>query len=70
MRVSLEEARAGIVRHYKGRGWSEEKIRADNLRPEEVFRIYRCCQKDEEASKHITHEFAGLLNNELPASGE
>ena len=70
MNVSLEEARAGIVRHYKGRGWSEEQIRVDALRTEEVFRIYQCCQQDEEASRHIKHDFAGLLDGTRSLQGQ
>ena len=65
MNVSLEEARAGIVRHYKGRGWSEEQIRVDALRTEEVFRIYQCCQQDEEASRHIKNCSMLLIIREM-----
>lgn len=61
MAVSIEEMRAGIVQHYVGRGWSEESIRADDLPPEEVIRIYECIQKDEEASKHYVRKKVGEL---------
>ena len=61
MAVSIEEMRAGIVQHYVGRGWSEESIRADDLPPEEVIRIYECIQKDEEASKHYVRNKVGEL---------
>ncbi len=61
MAVSIEEMRAVIVQHYVGRGWSEEQIRADDLPPKEVVRIYECIQKDEEASKHYIKVKVGEL---------
>lgn len=61
MLVSLEEARAGIIRHYKGQGWSEEQLCVDALRPEEVFRIYGCVQKDEEQSKQLALKLVDVI---------
>ena len=82
MCVSLEEARAGIIRHYKGQGWNEEQIGVDALRSAEVFRIYDCVQKDEEQSKHLALKLVDVIAGfpiyqnlpvkeaELPASDE